>query len=169
MKRYGYYATNLSLEDAWNRTLVFFENHKSKIEDQYISSNNLYRKLRMKHGFSMHVYGTSMGETYELAFGYNPVDNTTYASVSVKYSNFGRGIPSKVPKDMMKEWAYEMGITPMKLVKEIDNNFLANLDKIQKIPKLQIENLLKMFCALCGEANSKKDTFCVSCGTRLDS
>ena len=169
MKRYGYYAINLPLEDVWNRTLVFFENHKSKIEDQYISSNNMYRKLRMKHGFSTHLYGTSIGETYELIFGYNPADNTTYASVFVKYSNFGRGIPSKVPKDMMKKWTYEMGITPTKLIKEIDYNFLAILDNIQKMPKQQIENLLRMFCALCGEENSKKGTFCVSCGTRLDS
>lgn len=57
-----------------------------------------------------------MGETYEMIFGYNPYDNTTYVSAFVKYSNFGKDIPSKVPKDMMKKWAYEMGITPMKLV-----------------------------------------------------
>ena len=53
MKRYGYYAINLSLEDAWNRTLVFFKNHNGKIIDQYISTNNLYRKLRIRHAFSM--------------------------------------------------------------------------------------------------------------------
>ncbi len=157
MKRYGYYAINLSLEDVWNRTLVLFENYKGKIKDQYISTNNLYRKLRIRHGFSMHIYGTSSGETYEMTFGYNPSDNTTYVSVSVKYSHFGRGIPSKVPKDMMKKWAYEMGITPMKLVKEIDYNFLANLDKIQEIPLHQIDNLSKVFCFACGEANSKKE------------
>jgi len=168
MKRYGYYAINLSLEDTWNRTLVFFENHKSKIEDQYFSTNNLYRKLRIRHGFSVHIYGTAYGETYEMIFGYNPSDSTTYVSVSVKYSNFGKGFPSKVPKDMVKEWAYEMDITPMKLVREIDDNFLANLDKIQEIPLQQIANLSNKFCAMCGEANSKKDTFCVSCGTQLD-
>ena len=169
MKRYGYNAINLSLEDAWNRTLVFFENHKGKIIDQYISTNNLYRKIRIRHALSTHIYGTSMGEIYEMTFGYNPSDNTTYVSVSVKYSNFGKGIPSKVPKDMMKKWAYEMGITPMKLVKEIDYNFLANLDKIQEIPLHQIANLSNVFCAACGEVNSKNGTFCVSCGTQLDS
>jgi ribosomal protein S27AE len=168
MKRYGYYAINLSLEDVWNKSLVFFENHKSKIEDQYLSSNNLYRKLRIRHGFSVHLYGTSVGETYELTFGYNPSDNNTYVSVSVKYSNFGRGIPSKVPKDMIKRWTYEMGITPIKLVKEIDYHFLANLDKIQEIPQHQIENLSNVFCPMCGEANNKKRTYCVSCGNRLD-
>ena len=109
-----------------------------------------------------------MGETYEMTFGYNPSDNTTYVSVSANYSNFGKGIPSKVPKDMMKEWAYEMDITPMKLVKEIDHNFLANLDKIQEISEHQIANLSKVFCVHCGEANNKKSTFCVSCGTQLD-
>ncbi|TKJ21472.1 MAG: hypothetical protein CEE42_13860 [Promethearchaeota archaeon Loki_b31] len=168
MKRYGYYAININLEDVWNRTLVFFENHKCKIIDQYISTNNLYRKLRIRHALSTHIYGTSMGEMYEMTFGYNPSDYTTYVSVSVKYSNFGKGIPSKVPKDMMKKWAYEMGITPMKLVKEIDYNFLANLDKIQEIPLHQIANLSNVFCAACGEINSKKGTFCVFCGTQLD-
>ena len=168
MKRYGYYAINLSLEDVWNRTLVFFENYKGNIIDQYISTNNLYRKLRIRHDFSMHIYGTSWGETYEMTFGYNPSDNTTYVSVSVKYSNFGKGVPSKVPKDMMEKWAYEMGITPMKLVKEIDYNFLADLDKIQEIPLHQIDNLSKVFCFACGKANSKMDTICVSCGTQLN-
>ncbi len=168
MKRYGYYAINLSLEDVWNKTLEFFENHKGKIKDHYISTNNIYRKLRMRRGFSAHLYGTSIGETYEMAFGYNPSDSTTYVSVGVKYSNFGRGVPSKVPKDIMKKWAYEMGITPIKLVKEIDYNFLANLDKIQEIPSHQIANLSTIFCAACGEKNSKTNTFCVSCGTQLD-
>ena len=168
MKRYGYYSINISLEDAWNRTLVFFENHRGKIRDQYISTNNLYRKLRIRHGYSMHIYGNSMGETYEMTFGYNPSDSTTYISVSVKYSNFSKGIPSKVPKDMIKKWTYEMGITPMKLIKEIDYNFLANLEKIQEIPLHQIANLAKLFCAACGEANRIKSTICVSCGTQLD-
>ena len=118
----------------------------------------------------MHIYATSIGETYEMTFGYNPSDNTTttYVSASVKYSNFGKGIPSKVPKDMMKKWASEMGITPMKLVKEIDDNFLANLNKIQDIPLHQVENLSKVFCFACGEANNKIDNFCVSCGTQLN-
>jgi len=168
MKRYGYYEIKMPLEDAWNRTIEFFEGHKSKIVEKHISPNNLYRMLRMKHVFSMHLYGTSMGETYELAFGNDPADNTTYVSISVKYSNFGRGIPSKVPKDMMKKWAYGMGITPVKLVKEIDYIFLAHLDKIQTIPLHQVEHLSRLFCAMCGEANKEKDTFCVSCGTRLD-
>lgn len=167
MKRYGYYVINLPLEDVWKRTLVFFENYNSKIKDHYVSTNNLYRKLRIRHGTSMHIYGTSMGETYEMIFGYNPSDDTTYVSISAKYSNFGRGIPSKVPKDMMKEWAYEMDIIPMKLVKEADYNFLANLDKIQEIPLDQISNLSKVFCAICGEENRKKNTYCVSCGTKL--
>jgi len=169
MKRYGYYAINSSLEDVWNRTLVFFENHKSKIKDHYISTNNLYRKLRIRHGASMHIYGTSVGETYDMIFGYNPSDNTTYVSVSTKYSNFGRGILSKVPKDMIKKWAIEMGITPMKLVKETNYNFLANLDKIKELPLHQIEYLSKIFCATCGESNNKKNTFCVSCGIELNS
>jgi len=69
---------------------------------------------------------------------------------------------------MMKKWAYEMGITPMKLIKEIDDNFLANLDKIQEIPLHQIANLLNVFCFACGEANSKKNSICVSCGTQLN-
>ncbi|MFX1376429.1 MAG: hypothetical protein ACFFA0_11490 [Promethearchaeota archaeon] len=168
MKRYGYYSINIPLEVAWNKTLVFFESYKVKIKDQYISTNNLYRKLRIRRGVSIHIYGTSMGETYELTFGYNPSDNTTYVSVSVKYSNFGRGIPSKVPKDMMKKWAYEMGLTPMKLNKEIDYDFLANLDKIQKIPLHQITNLSNVFCDICGEANNKMDTFCSSCGNQLN-
>ena len=168
MKRYGYYATNLSLEDAWNRTLVFFENNKCKIKDQYISTNNLYRKLIIHHGSSIHIFGTSMGETYEMTFGYNPSNNTIFISISTKYSNFGRGIPSKVPKEMMKNWAYEMDLIPMKLVKEIDYKFLANLDKIQEISLDQIANLSKVFCATCGEENSKKDIFCISCGTKLN-
>ncbi|MFW9866749.1 MAG: hypothetical protein ACFFEN_11705 [Candidatus Thorarchaeota archaeon] len=169
MKRFGYYAINLPLEDVWKKTLVFFENYNSKIKDHYVSTNNLYRKLRIRHATSMHIYGTSMGETYEMIFGYNPSDDTTYVNISAKYSNFGRGIPSKVPKDMMKKWAIEMGITPMKLVKEIDYNFLTNLEKIQELPLHQIEHLSKIFCAICGEANSKKNTFCVSCGTQLNS
>ena len=168
MKRYGYYAINLPIEEAWNKTLKFFENQNGKIKDHYISTNNIYRKLRIRHGASMHIYGTSMGETYDMTFGYNPSDNITYVSVAAKYSNFGRGIPSKVPKNMMKKWAAEMDITPMKLIKEIDDNFLANLEKIQELPLHQIANLSNVFCATCGEANNKQNTFCVSCGTQLD-
>jgi hypothetical protein len=74
-----------------------------------------------------------------------------------------------VPKDMMKQWAHELGINPIKLVKKIDDNFLANLERIQKIPKQQIQNFLRVFCGICGEENNKNDNFCVSCGTRLDS
>jgi len=46
--------------------------------------------------------------------------------------------------------AYEIGITLMKLVKQIDYNFLANLDKIQKISLHQIANFSKVFCVACG-------------------
>ena len=70
---------------------------------------------------------------------------------------------------MMKKWAYEMGLTPMKLVKAIDKVFLINLEKIQEIPQHQIENLSKVFCPMCGEANNKAKSYCVSCGARLDS
>ena len=70
---------------------------------------------------------------------------------------------------MIKKWTYEMGITPIKLVKEIDYHFLANLDKIREIPQHQIETLIKIFCPTCGETNDTKRTHCVSCGARLDS
>ena len=153
MNRYGYYTINSSLEDVWNRTFEFFEKYKCKIKDQHLSPNRLYRKLIIRHSFSMHIYGTSSGETYEMTFGYNPSDDNTYVSVSVKYSNFGKGVPSKVPKDMMKEWAYEMGIT---------------LNKIKELSQNQIVNLSNVFCAMCGEKNSKTAKFCVYCGSQLD-
>ena len=169
MKKYGYSAISLPLEDVWNKTLEFFENNKGKIKDLYVSPNNIYRKLRIRHGFSTHVYGTSMGETYEMIFGYNPSDDTTYVSVSAEYSNMGKGFPSKVPKDMLNKWANEMGIISMKLVKEIDNNFLVNLDKFQHMSQDEIVNLSKVFCYACGEENSKRSTYCVYCGIQLNS
>ena len=168
MKRYGYFSINLPIEDVWERTLLFFENHKGKIEEQYVSTNNLYRKLKIRHGPSMHIYGTSVGETYEMIFGYNPSETVTHVSISVKYSNFGKGIPSKVPKEMVRDWASEMGIAYAKLIKEIDYNFINNINKIEEIPQHQIQDLNRIFCYACGEKNHNKSIYCMYCGTKLE-
>lgn len=168
MKRYGYFSINLPIEDVWDRTLLFFENYKGKVEEQYVSTNNLYRKLKIRHGPSMHIYGSSVGETYEVIFGYSPSETITHVCISVKYSHFGKGFPSQVPKEMIKKWAFEMGIAYAKLIKEIDYNFINSIKKFQEISENQILDLNKIYCYACGEINNNKSIYCMYCGTKLE-
>ena len=46
-KRFGNYKINWHINDVWDKTLTFWQNHRGKIRDQFISSNTLYRELRL--------------------------------------------------------------------------------------------------------------------------
>ena len=85
--KFGYYYINLPLDEVWNRTLGFWENKRGKINDQKIMSNNLFYSLEIQRGLSM----TSNGEKYQMNFGFNFKDNTTYVSVEVSLA-FGNGM-----------------------------------------------------------------------------
>ncbi|MFX0026966.1 MAG: zinc ribbon domain-containing protein [Candidatus Hermodarchaeota archaeon] len=131
--------------------------------------NSLSRELNIRHSFSMHPYGTSMGETYEMIFGYNPEKSITYVSVGIKFSWFGRGFTWLVPQEMMEKWAKEMGIRPIKLMKKQNPKYLEIFNDKTNVSNQLTPNQTKMFCAYCGSENSLASKFCSKCGMNLES
>lgn len=165
--RFGYYMIHSYIDDVWNKTLSFCQNHKCKIINQFISENRLYRELKIKHGASMHPYATSMGETYKMTFGYHPKESITYISVEIKFSMFGKGFPLLVPKNIMKRWAKEIGTRPMKLTREQDQTYLEKFDQICNISGKEIPHTLTNFCPICGHRNTLNTELCIVCCTNL--
>lgn len=168
MHRYGYFMIDSHIDDVWNRTLAFWQNKKCKISEQFISVNSLFRELSVRHSFSMHPYGTSMGETYEMTFGYNPEKSVTYVSVGIKFSGFGRGFTWLVPQEMMGKWAKEMEIQPIKLMKKQNLKYLEIFNDITNISNQLTPSQTRMFCPYCGSDNSLTSKFCSKCGINLE-
>jgi len=80
--KFGYYSISLPLDEVWNRTLVFWEKNGGKIKDQQFTNNKHFRTMEIQRGFSM----TSNGESYQMNFGFNQKDSSTYVSVGNKFS-----------------------------------------------------------------------------------
>ena len=156
------------IDDVWKRTLVFWQNKKCKIRDQFISVNSLFRELNIRHSFSMHPYGTSMGETYEMTFGYNPEKSVTYVSVGIKFSWFGRGFSWLVPQEMMEKWAKEMGIQPIKLMKKQNPKYLEIFNEICMLSEVKGSEHQVSFCPMCGHEKALNAKFCMECGSSLE-
>ena len=166
--RFGYYKINSHVNDVWNKNLAFWQRKKCKILDQFISKNSLYGELKVKHGISGHLYGTSMGETYDMKFGYHPQEGITYVSVDIDFSMLGRGFIWLVPKNIMKEWANEMGIQPVKLIREKDRTYRTKFDEIINMNEKQVSSKLQSICPACGNENELKTKICPECGTNLE-
>ena len=131
--RFVNYVIYSHIDEVWNGTLDFWNNKNGKIRDQFISRNTLYRTLDVRRGMSVHPYGTSTGQTYEMTFAYHPHEKITYVNISIKFSNFGKGFPWLVPKKLIEKWAYRMGINPMKLARNQDLGFVGKFEEIRNI------------------------------------
>lgn len=100
-------------------------------------------------------------------FGFNPNNSMTYISVEVTLA-FGYGMQWLKPQGIMKKWALEIGTTPMKLVRNVDNDFYEILNNIRDLliqPQLDSS---KTYCPNCGKENKISDNFCKKCGRKLE-
>ena len=160
--KFGYYSLKMPLEEVLDRTQSFWASNSGKINSQTKAPNSLLYTLIVRRDISI----TSNGETYTIKIGYNPADETTYVSVEVALS-FGYGMQWLKPQGVMKRWALELGTTPMKLERTIAPNFIKIFNEIQNTtPQSQIEET-SIFCGKCGKKNSRNNTFCQECGTKL--
>ncbi len=162
-KKYGYYVLNLDIDEIWSKNSMFWNNKNGKIIEQEISDNKLYRVFSFKHGFSMKIYGSSGGQTFNLKFGYLPNENTTLVSVEVKFNIIGKGAVWKFPDEIMKEWAESMNIEHVKFqnnktpkMHEIDQR----IDKILNISNINVE---KHYCPYCGAEIKESQKICKYC------
>jgi len=164
-KKYGYYVLNLDIDEIWSKNSMFWNRKNGKIIEQEISDNNLYRVFSFKHGFSMKIYGSAGGQTFNLKFGYLPDENTTLVSVEVKFSFMGKGAVWKFPDEIMKEWAESMNIEHVKF----QNNRTPKMHEIdQRIDKTLNKsdlNVEKHYCPYCGAELKGSEKFCVSCNS----
>ncbi|MFX1407569.1 MAG: hypothetical protein ACFFC9_04720 [Promethearchaeota archaeon] len=166
--RFGYYIINSHINDVWDNTLAFWQNKRSvKITNSFISENSFYRELKVKHGMSVHAYGTSIREIYEMTFGYDPSERKTYVSVEVFFSWAGRGFIWLVPQNVMKSWALEMGILPKKLLHKKDEYYSEKFNQICNYSGQERIGEKVNFCPICGNQLSIHCKFCAECGTNL--
>lgn len=166
--RFGYYIINSHINDVWDNTLTFWQNKRSvKITNSFISENSFYRELKVKHGMSVHAYGTSTREIYKMTFGYNPSERKTYVGVEIFFSWAGRGFIWLVPQNVMKSWALEMGILPIKLLPKRDEYYLERFNQICNYSGQERIGEKKNFCPVCGNQLAIHCKSCAECGTNL--
>jgi len=165
-KRFGYYKIESHINIVWNKTLEFCQKHRGKIRGQFISSNTLYRELKVKHSGSMRPYGSSISETYEMTFGYHPTENITYISVKVKFIT-ARGFSGMIPQEIMEKWAYYIGTAPIKLTRKDNQAFLDKFNEICNLTGRENTDRPINFCPICGNPNSLHINICIECGTEL--
>lgn len=123
--KFGYYVIKSDINEVWYGTLKFWNRNRGKIVDQFISDNHLFRKLKIRHGLTL----TSYGEAYKLQFGYHPSANITFVAVDIKLA-FGSSLIWLKAVEMMKKWAFEMRIEPVKLMRRSNLGFEKNLTEI---------------------------------------
>jgi len=123
--KFCHYVINSNIDEVWNGTLHFWQLNRGKILDQYISENQLYRKLIVRHGMTL----GSFGETYKIILGYHPYENITFVAVEIKLM-FGTGLQWLKPVELMKRWSFEMRINPMKLSRRKNQYFEENFIEI---------------------------------------
>ncbi len=121
------YKIPLPLNEVWSRTLTFWGGNRGTVKEKQITDNHQFGIMTIKHKAT----GTSWGETYKLALGYNAIDSMTYVSVEISLA-WGSGLQWLKPKSLMVKWAQEMGVPPAKLVKKLDKNVSDTLDNIWK-------------------------------------
>jgi len=123
--KFGYYVIKSDINEVWHGTLNFWKSNRGKIVDQFISDNHLFRKLKIRHGLTL----TSYGEAYNMLFGYYPSVNITFVAVDIKLV-FGTGLIWLKAVEMMKKWAFEMRIEPVKLMRRSNLGFEKNINEI---------------------------------------
>ena len=165
-KRFGIYKVNSHINDVWDKTLTFCQDHRGKIRDQFISSNTLYRELKVKHGGSLRPYGSTISETYEITFGYHPYERITYISVKIKFIS-ARGFSGLVPQEIMKKWARQIGIEPIKLTRKEDQTFQERFNEICSITGAENISKPTNFCPICGHPIELNPKLCIECGIVL--
>ncbi len=165
-KRFGYYKIQAHINEVWEKTLAFCQQHKGKIRDQFISSNTLFRELKVKHNGSIRPYGSTFSETYEMTLGYQPVEKFTYISVKIKFIT-SRGFSGKIPEEIMNKWATKIGIEPMKLARKEDLAFIEKFNEICSLTGRENTDQPINFCPTCGNPTSFYITVCGECGTEL--
>lgn len=162
-KKYGYYKLNLDIDEIWSKNSMFWNNKKGKIIEQEISDNKLYRVFSFKHGFSMKIYGSSGGQTFNLKFGSLPDEKTTLVSVEVKFNIIGKGAVWKFPDEIMKKWAEFMNIEHVKFQNKITPKMLEIAQRIDDILNYSENNLVKHYCPYCGAEIKESQKICPSC------
>jgi hypothetical protein len=166
--RFVYYIINSHINDVWEKTLAFWQHKRSiKITHDFISKDSFFRELTVKHGMSVHIYGTSSREIYKMTFGYNPSERKTYVGVEIFFSLFGRGFIWLVPQNVMKSWALKMGVLPKKLLHKKDEYFLEKFNEICNYSGQERIGEKINFCPICGNQVSIHCTFCAECGINL--
>jgi len=116
---------------------------------------------------SVHSYGTSGQEIYNMQFGYNPSEKQTYVSIEIKFSLIGRGFICLVPQNFMKSWAIEIGIESIKLLHKKDKLFLENFNQICNSSGQEKVGEKANFCPICGNRLSIRCRFCSECGIEI--
>lgn len=165
-KRFGNYKINLHINDVWNKTLTFWQTHNGKFRDQFISANTLYRELTIKRGASVRPYGSTISEIYEMTFGYHPYERITYISIKIKFIT-ARGFSGMVPQEIMKKWARQIGIEPIKLTRKEDQALSEKFNEICNLTGVETTGLPVNFCPICGYPNSFNINHCIECGIEL--
>ena len=165
-KRFGYYKINSHINEVWVKTIAFCQHHSGKILDQFISSNTLYRELKVKHYGSIRPYGSTISETYEMTLGYQPVEKITYVSVKVKFIT-SRGFSGRIPQEILNKWASKIGIEPIKLARKEDLAFMEKFNEICNLTGREKIDQPIHFCSTCGNPMSFYITICEECGTEL--
>ena len=88
IKRFANCVIHSPIDDIWDKTLNFWEHNwkkNVKVEKIYVSENHFYREVIVKHGLSVHPYGTSSGEIYKMKFVYLPSERSTYVNIEIDY------------------------------------------------------------------------------------
>ncbi len=161
--KFGYYVISLSLDEVWKRTISFWERNGGKINDQDFASNGLFRRLELKRDISAMSYG----ETYIMNFGFRQNESITYVSVEVSLA-FGYGMQWLKPQKIMKNWALEIGIAPIKITREFNKEFYNILTGIQNISLQRTIDPSKKYYHQCGRENKFENSYCQHCGIKLD-
>jgi hypothetical protein len=126
--KFGYYSIKLPLKEVSNRTFSFGNCNKGIVVSKVSSSNKLLHTLNVKRGMSLGSYS----ETYIMKMPYDPNDLMTYISAEVSLS-FGYRLQWLTPQNLMKQWALNIGIEPMKLNRKQDPDFMNKMNQIMNI------------------------------------
>ena len=165
-RRFANFKIESHINDVWNKTLEFCKTHRCKILDQFVSSNTLFRELKVKHNGTLRPYGSTISETYEMRLGYQPAENYTYVNVKVKFIT-ARGFSGRISQENMDRWARYIDTKPIKLTRKDDQPFLEKFNEICNLTGRESTDQAANFCPLCGNPNSIYFNTCTECGTKL--
>lgn len=164
--RYVYWKINEYIENVWNKSKLFWNQSKFKIKKETTSESGLYRLLKIRHHPSGHIYGYSFGEDFTIRYAYSPEDNITYIEIKINFSLMGKGFVWKVPTDIIKQWAIQMGVSNFQFNKGrncIDQS--KEFNEILEIIKNKKLTHHMWYCPRCGCQNDYNNSNCQECGS----